>query len=112
MLDVAFNPEYLEHPASTVIKVYDTVAQNRSDIAELRLGQAQVSEYTCSKCDTLEATVERLTKIVELMYNSLGIHIRDSNGSLREFEDVSYDFYSLNPKIVFTFQDLMQAEEV
>lgn len=109
MLDVAFNPEYLEHPASTVITVHDIVAQNRSDIAELRRGQAQVGEYTHSICDSLEATVERLTKIVELMYNSLGVSIRDSDGNLRTFEDVSYDLHSLNPKIVFTFQELMQG---
>ena len=100
---------HLEEISDTSIIAYETGIQNQRDIAELRREQALVSEYAYSECSSLEADVERLTKFVELMYNSLGISIRGSDGNLRKFEDVSYDFHSLNPKIVFTFQELMQG---
>lgn len=53
-------------------------------------------------------TVERLAKLVELMYEKLGVAIYNPDGSPRDTEDIACDMHSLNPRIDLTFQELMQ----
>lgn len=53
-------------------------------------------------------TVERLAKLVELMYEKLGVTIYNPDGSPRDIDDIACDMHSLNPRIDLTFQELMQ----
>lgn len=53
-------------------------------------------------------TVERLAKLVELMYEKLGVAIYNPDGSPRDIDDIACDLHSLNPRIDLTFQELMQ----
>lgn len=53
-------------------------------------------------------TVERLAKLVELLYEKLGVATYNPDGSQRDIEDIACDMHSLNPRIDLTFQELMQ----
>ena len=80
----------------------------RAEIKDLCILQEQLSGYTYSKTDSLAEEVGKLSELVGLMFNMLGVPIRDTDGILRDVNDVSHDLRSLNPKIVLTFQELMQ----
>ena len=80
----------------------------RSEIGDLRIRQEQLSEYAHSETASLAEEVYKLSELVGLMFNILGVPIRDPEGRLRDVNDVSHDLRSLNPKIVLTFQELMQ----
>lgn len=53
-------------------------------------------------------TIERLAKLVELMYEKLGVPINNPDGSTRDIDDIACDMHSLNTKTTLTFQELMQ----
>lgn len=53
-------------------------------------------------------TVERLAKLVELMYEKLGVAIYNPDGGPRDIDDIACDMHSLNTKTTLTFQELMQ----
>ena len=80
----------------------------RAEIKDLCILQEQLSGYTYSKTDSLAEEVGKLSELVGLMFNMLGVPIRDTDGILRDVNDVSHDLRSLNPKIVLTFQELMK----
>jgi len=80
----------------------------RTEIEDLRIRQEQLSGYAYSETASLAEEVGKLSELVGLMFNILGVPIRDPEGRLRDVNDASHDLRSLNPKIVLTFQELMQ----
>lgn len=80
----------------------------RDAIEDLRIRQEELSGYAHSETASLAEEVYKLSELVGLMFNILGVPIRDPDGRLRDVNDVSHDLRSLNPKIVLTFQELMQ----
>ena len=80
----------------------------RNEIEDLSIRQNQLSEYAYSETTSLAKEFGKLSELVGLMFNILGVPIRDTDGRLRDVNDVSHDLRSLNPKIVLTFQELMQ----
>ena len=79
-----------------------------TEIEDLRIRQEQLRGCAYSETTSLAEEVGKLSELVGLMFNILGVPIRDHEGRLREVNDVSNDLCSLNPKIVLTFQELMQ----
>ena len=80
----------------------------KTEIEDLRIRQEQLKEYAHLETASLAKEVGKLSELVGLMFNILGVPIRDPDGRLRDANDVSHDLRSLNPKIVLTFQELMQ----
>ena len=80
----------------------------KTEIEDLRIRQEQLKEYAHLETASLAEEVGKLSELVGLMFNILGVPIRDSAGMLRDCADVSHDLRSLNPKIVMSFQELMQ----
>lgn len=103
-----FSPEEMEHFSILATEAHQIGVRARDDIEDLRIRQEQLSGYAYSETISLSEDVEKLSELVGLMFNVLGVPIRDSDGRLRCVDDVSHDLRSLNPKIVLTFQELMQ----
>lgn len=55
-----------------------------------------------------EETIERLEKLVELIYEKFGVPINNPDESPRYIDDIACDMHSLNTKTTLTFQELMQ----
>lgn len=103
-----FTPEELLRFFTTASNANQLGISTRDEIRDLRIRQEQLSGYAHSETDSLAKEVGKLSELVELMFNMLGVPIRDADGILRDVNDVSHDLRSLNPKIVLTFQELMQ----
>ena len=103
-----FTPEELEQFFVLTSEANRLGVIARTEIEDLRIRQEQLSECAYSKTTSLAEEVGKLSELVGLMFNILGVPIRDTDGRLRDVNDVSHDLRSLNPKIVLTFQELMQ----
>ena len=103
-----FTPEELEQFFTLASEAKQLGVIARTEVEDLRIRQEQLSGYAYSETVSLAEEVGKLSELVGLMFNILGVPIRDSNGRLRDCADVSHDLRSLNPKIVMSFQELMQ----
>ena len=103
-----FTPEELEQVFVLASEANQLGVSARTEIEDLRISQEQLSGYAYSATASLAEEVGKLSELVGLMFNMLGVPIRDPDGRLRDVNDVSHDLRSLNPKIVLTFQELMQ----
>lgn len=103
-----FTPEELEQFFVLASEANQLGVRARAAIEDLRIGQEQLREHAYSEAASLAEEVSKLSELVGLMFNILGVPIRDPDGRLRDVNDVSHDLRSLNPKIVLTFQELMQ----
>ena len=103
-----FAPEELLRFSTSTSNANQLGISTRDEIKDLRIRQEQLSGYTFSEIASLAEEVGKLSELVGLMFNMLGVPIQDTDGILRDVNDVSHDLRSLNPKIVLTFQELMQ----
>lgn len=103
-----FTQEELERFSALASNTNQLVVGVRDEVEGLRIRQEQLSGYAYSETASLAEEVGKLSELVGLMFNVLGVPIRDPDGRLRDVNDVSHDLRSLNPKIVLTFQELMQ----
>jgi len=103
-----FTSQELEQFFAIASEANELGVRARSEIEDLRIRQEQLSGYAYSETVSLSEEVGKLSELVGLMFNILGVPIRDSDGRLRDRADVSHDLRSLNPKIVMSFQELMQ----
>lgn len=117
-----FTPEEIEELFALASEANQFGAGARTEIEGLRIKQEQlncdledmlrngtvISRYAYSETASLAEEVGKLSELVGLMFNMLGVPIRDPDGRLRDVNDVSHDLRTLNPKIVLTFQELMQ----
>lgn len=104
----AFTPEELEPFFVLASEANQLGVRAITEIKDLHIRQEQLSRYAYSETASLAEEVGKLSELVGLMFNILGVPIRDPDGRLREVNDVAHDLRSLNPKIVLTFQELMQ----
>ena len=103
-----FTAQELEQFFTLASEANELGVRARNDIEDLRIRQEQLSGYAYSETVSLSEEVGKLSELVGLMFNILGVPIRDADGRLRDCTDVSHDLRSLNPKIVMSFQELMQ----
>ena len=103
-----FTAQELEQFFALASEANELGVRARNDIEDLRIRQEQLSGYAYSETVSLSEEVVKLSELVGLMFNILGVPIRDADGRLRDCADVSHDLRSLNPKIVMSFQELMQ----
>ena len=103
-----FTPEELEQFFALASEANQLGVRTIADIEDLRIRQEQLSGYAYSETASLAEEVGKLSELVGLIFNVLGVPIRDPDGRLRDANDVSHDLRSLSPKIILTFQELMQ----
>ena len=103
-----FTPEELESFFVLASEASQLSVLARNESEDSRIRQDQLSGYVYSETVSLSEEVRKLSELVGLMFNLLGVPIRDSDGRLRDCADISHDLRSLNPKIVMSFQELMQ----
>ena len=103
-----FTSEELEQFFALASEANQFSVRARTEIEDLCIKQEQLRGYAYSETASLAEEVGKLSELVGLMFNILGVPIRDPDGRLRDVNDVSHDLRSLNPKIVLTFQELMQ----
>lgn len=99
--------EALERVAIIATEAHQIGVTMRDDIEDLRIRQADVAGYSYAETTSISQELDRLRELVALIYRTLGITIRDTDGRWREVADVAHDLRSINPEIVLSFQELM-----
>ena len=87
--------------------IYSVFSYHPEDVFEPF--NASVDSYKSARWRTEdERNIEKLIEIAEILYDMLGIHIRDIHGNLRDGHEIRRDLDNLRPDIKMTFQDLMK----
>lgn len=89
-------------------KAIETARESLRVSLETRSAFNDYKNDCVSEIDYATLEIAKLSQLVELVFNLLGVNIYDENGQVRDMDEVYSEIKSLNPKITLSFQDLMQ----
>ena len=85
------------------ITAYDALSRADESYNMLACIADDVSSIKSTQCD-----VDRISALLDMLYQMMGISIYDAYGGLRDPRNVKQDILDLNPQIVLSFEDFMK----
>lgn len=64
--------------------------------------------YAADDASCIKSNIDRVSALLDTLYQMMGISIYDAYGGLRNPRDVKQDILDLNPQIVLSFEDFMK----
>ena len=79
----------------------------RNELGDFEIGYGVETTATRSSF-TSRSALDMLLELIRILYLALGININNSEGSLRNIEDIELELRQLNPDILLSYQELMK----